>query len=1220
MTKFIDLQRRFRELTQEELEDPEFLAYLNDAEFGSALGWAELLTMNRVLLLAEAGSGKTREMSEQAKRLTAEGKYAFFVAMETLDQETLVGLLSVDEERSFNVWKTDGRSPAWFFLDAVDELKLTGGKLDRALQRFSKAINGHLGRARVIVSCRPSDWRPITDMATVRDKVPMPQQPSQTPEPDEFFLKVLQQERSKPDESKENESENADGVRTVILLPLSTRQIKRFAARSDVHDTSAFMAELHRQNAWTFARRPLDLSELIATWTSTGQLGTRAKQHDANLTAKLKDAPDRPDNGVLSDDRARLGAERLALALALTRTRTIKSPDQTLATERAEGILDAALILKDWTEEERQTLLRRALFDPATYGRVRFHHRSVQEYLAACHLKALRNKGMSTKALFRLLFAERYGEKVVIPSMRPIAAWLALWDDSVRRELTRREPEVLLSAGDPGSLTIAARAELLRAFVAAYGEGSWRGLHIPIDEVHRLADPELGPTIRELWGSGPSNADVRELLINVIWQGPVEACSDLAKEAALDTTWDRYHRVAAVRALLACGHEKAVREIAQGLLNKAIDWPDECVPALAEDLFPKIITVDELILLMERTPEPKGTVGGFGWVGRQIVKVIEPLSNVAVELRDKLAELIWRGRKDKQKFYRIRGRFNHLAPALALLCNRQLETLSLKIDAHFIRASVIASRLAGGDTGTREPVGKLRMHFRDISELRAAAFWMDLGLMDELVLNANEWQRVYLASHDGLIGSIVEGDRAWLEAALADETSPERRPVALFPLLDIWNQRGRIAAEANSLRRQLKGDKALETIFANGTAPRERDANVKKVERTAEQQRKKAAAREALRFQDWTKWRLKLLASPAQAFSPEKRLDTISRLYSWLAASAPSRNRYDVWNRQALEQAFGTDVVQQAAAAFQVHWRQTQPVLWSARPAGQQNSTPYSWVYGLCGVASEAALPNWTSHLTADEARTATAYATVELNGFAPFLGDLVSVFPAEVEAVLGGELIAELDVGADHDHLSILQDLARADGSVKQLLTPRLSAALTEWPTTSSGEAATHRAGHLVRVLGILDETSAEPERTALADECARRYKLDTSGPLALVWLRGLFKFDPERGAETLSATLVASNDAATRSREVETFASLFGEHDAVALEISDPAVRSSSAIPCAPVLGAKRLCLHSARRRRGSRWCVHAGHARLCREGAQFSFVRTARHTRSRSPSGNP
>ena len=139
--------------------------------------------------------------------------------------------------------------------------------------------------------------------------------------------------------------------------------------------------------------------------------------------------------------------------------------------QRREGVLDPSDILTDWTPAERQTLLRRGLFDPATFGRVRFHHRSVQEYLAACRLRHLRKRGMSIRKLFRLLFGERYGLSVALPSTRPISAWLALWITDICRELVLREPEVLLTLGDPQSLPLDAKVDLLRSFVAAYGKG-----------------------------------------------------------------------------------------------------------------------------------------------------------------------------------------------------------------------------------------------------------------------------------------------------------------------------------------------------------------------------------------------------------------------------------------------------------------------------------------------------------------------------------------------------------------------------------------------------------------------------------------------------------------------------------------------------------------------------------------------------------------------------
>ena len=477
-TKFIDLDRQFRALTDADLEDPEGLATWSD--YGLGMGWPKLLEQHdRVILLAEAGAGKTAEMRQQMERLVEEGRFAFFVALESLDRGPVEDVLSTGETEQLEEWKADDHALAWFFLDAVDELKLTRGKLDLALQRLSRTLDGKLDRTRIIISCRPSDWRSHVDAATVKDRLPAPvKNVGFRSEPSEqAFLDALRRESGRaisedPAAHEQQDIQSRNALQTVVMLPMSDRQIERFAQQYGVRDAAVFLAEVRRQDARIFAGRPLDLAELITTWTCSGVLGTRAQQHETNVTVKLKDAPDRPDNGILADDRARHGAERLALALALTRTRTIRSPEQTLDVDRAEGVLDPASILSDWTEAERQALLRRAIFDPATYGRVRFHHRSIQEYLAAQRLRTLREGGMSIKSLLRLLFAERYGVKVALPSMRDIAAWLALWNDEVGRELIEREPEALLELGDPGSLAMATRADLLRGFAATSARDS----------------------------------------------------------------------------------------------------------------------------------------------------------------------------------------------------------------------------------------------------------------------------------------------------------------------------------------------------------------------------------------------------------------------------------------------------------------------------------------------------------------------------------------------------------------------------------------------------------------------------------------------------------------------------------------------------------------------------------------------------------------------------
>ena len=219
-------------------------------------------------------------------------------------------------------------------------------------------------------------------------------------------------------------------------------------------------------------------------------------------------------------------------------------------------------------------MLERPLFGFASYGRVRFHHRSVVEFLAAKRLDALLARGVSIKAIKRLLFTETaQGARTVRPSMRPVAAWLALSRDTVFDDIVAIDPAVVLDHGDPQSLSPAQRIRALECYVGRYGGGGWRGLSTPPIQVHRFVSPELSDAVKRLWRKGIENPEVRDLLLQMIGAGKLEGCADIAHKVAKDSDRAVRERSFALECTVAAQRSR-LEAIAVSLETDAVRWPD----------------------------------------------------------------------------------------------------------------------------------------------------------------------------------------------------------------------------------------------------------------------------------------------------------------------------------------------------------------------------------------------------------------------------------------------------------------------------------------------------------------------------------------------------------------------------------------------------------------------------------------------------------------------
>ena len=152
MLPHVELNRSFWRLGDTEEHDPDALRMRSALGLGDET-WIDLLERPRVVILAEAGTGKIHELRETARRLRDEGKTAFFCRIEDLGELSLEQAIEIGNVEEFKEWSADGDNSGFFFLDSVDEARLKDPRyFERALRRLAKALGSQAMRARVFIT------------------------------------------------------------------------------------------------------------------------------------------------------------------------------------------------------------------------------------------------------------------------------------------------------------------------------------------------------------------------------------------------------------------------------------------------------------------------------------------------------------------------------------------------------------------------------------------------------------------------------------------------------------------------------------------------------------------------------------------------------------------------------------------------------------------------------------------------------------------------------------------------------------------------------------------------------------------------------------------------------------------------------------------------------------------------------------------------------------
>ncbi len=1132
------INRNFHDLTDESFNNVDQASILSQFGWPGTFGWNELLKSQRVLIVSEAGTGKTHECRAEQAEQWAAGEPIFYFDLAELCRTNLRDLLKTEEEERFDAWLASQSDIATIFLDSIDELQLTLGSFEGALKRLNKAMAGQLGRIRLVITTRPI---PV-DLRLIQQYLPIPEKGEAVASGESFA--DIAMNRHRDDKKDKKPDEVAPAWRHVALMPLSDDQIREMATIEGVTDTAALLKDIRKRNAEEFARRPQDLIELCVDWRDHHRIRTHREQVAHNIEIKLKPRAGRGEKAQLTAEKALEGASRLALATLLTRKLTIRHSAESDRGGEPGTALYPEAILPHWSSDERETLLERALFGFASYGRVRFHHRSVIEYLAAQQLENMLCHGMSIKAVKRLLFAETpQGVKVVKPSMRPIAAWLAFSQPSIFSEVREREPDLLLDYADPESLTPLQRRDALRSYISHYGKGTWRGLHVPRMQVHRFASIELTPEVLRFWESGIENPEVRELLLELVAAVPMREGADIAYSVVIHGEASVGERMDALDALIKL-NDSRLESVISSIQIDPILWPNSLVNASTQRLFPAHIQADNLCRILSRINVSRDSTYDLNWFWPHAITESDMTPSYLEALRVGLTDLVTEGIEWSKEWPHLLTPKRHLVAPLAAVCLRQLT--EGHSSTHVIESSVIALRFAGDEYDRNEPATNLRKGLEQSPTiLREAAFWAGDTFIQKLHSEDDHWKRYYEASHRGAITLNARQDASWVLANLANTENPfaERRMMLEAAIRETWDGHG----ECHDHLIRLKGlvtdspklieciDEYLKPVQDNPEHLRRQEKH-QKFQEQAKQQRANDHA-------SWVSFWQEVVDNPQTAFDPKRAEDTAWNLWQTMRRSG-QESRASGWNRRFIEKYFSKDIADRLRTTMMDIWRNDRPTLRSERSDEKKDTFMIRWQLGLAAVAAESEDSNWARKLTNDEAKLAARYAPLELNGFPSWLESLAIEHSVAVEAVLGPELTVELDEIANANfHASLLQNISHAAPFLATLFLPRLHVWFDENAhRIREGEEIAQASERLRRVIDVLLNCGDNQTHRHICTVAAQQLAGGLDHVYAYVWLPTLMRLDPVVGTERLEQGL-SREEPGPQGPGVDWIGFLFGD-----------------------------------------------------------------------------
>ncbi|WP_299983159.1 hypothetical protein [Desulfobacula sp.] len=1024
--KFIELNRTFHELSKTGIEndDSDISRLLGT---GERLSWPGLIKEYRLIILSEDGSGKTYEIQNVARMLREQGKPAFFLRLENIPLD-FEDAFEVGTFEAFEDWLISGEE-GWLLLDSIDEARLRNPRdFELAIRKLSRRINNVKDWTHIIITGRTTAWRPLSDLSYCTNQfpyvAPISSESDLQAEPDpEGRLQT---------ETKANDRDKST-FKIVSFDDLTSEQIEVFAKDRGIEDAKSFLEAVERADAWSFTSRPQDLEELTEYWIDKGRIGTRLELMQNSIDLRLVERDqDRAETYPLSAERAREGLRILSAATTLVQNQTIRVPD---GAKNSEGIAVQS-VLPDWDDQDQLTLLSRPIFDEAIYGTVRFHHRSVREYLTAEWFTKLLESETSRRTIEKLFFRNQYGLEIVVPTLRPILPWLVILDEKIRERVRTVAPEIIFEGGDPSQLPLEVRQYILREVCEQMEKGATgRSMH-DYAAVLRFANPDLTDDVRALIRKYENNEDLVAFLLRMVWLGQLTLALPEAMKFSLMPTAEKYTRMTAFRAVIAIGADEDMEKIRQSFLMESSELKREWLAELLEGIQLTAKTLTWLLACLEKVgPKKRYSVDLL------TEKVSELVGAAKIELLPQLVSglnsLLSLPPMIEHLYCDVSEKFKWLILPACKAVERLILThhpASLEIDSLAILHKFTTLR----DYESND-LNKIKVDFSQLvpswKELNWCLFWYEVEKSRERVAKKHG-ERLTDFWRVSIFGSIWRFQASDFETVAEEvnrQTFLDNKLVALSIAFRLYRETNRPRAWRMKLKKLVLGNDELSERLNSYLRPSPKSKEERRWKKQEAKWKKEAEARRRKTEKyhaDWKKFLNDKFDEIRAAL--QNNPGTLTRPLHYLFDQTRDRrnkkrssSRWTEYNWKTLITEYGEKIARFYRDGTVSFWRNHKP---KVRSQGAPfNQTPYAVIIGLTGLEIEAnEIEGWPENLSAGEVELACEYASFELNGFPTWFYRLYDMHSDIVCKFLLQEIKYELSIEQQkEDTHYIISDLS---------------------------------------------------------------------------------------------------------------------------------------------------------------------------------------------------